>query len=119
MNGNALILNHNEFIINLKKDTTKTIKRKHPDWPYYYASQDTIYRIPLKMKLTTAAISKQIIFTGGFDRSIRFWDMQTGNLKGELLKHRATISNLKISRNQTQMVSVDLKGGIQFTDINL
>ena len=117
--GNALILNHNEFIINYKKDTIKTIKRNHPDWPYYYASQDTIYRIPLTMKLTTATISNQTVFTGGFDRSIRFWDVQTGVLKDELLKHRATISSIKISRNQSQMVSVDLKGGIQFTELSV
>ncbi|QTD38077.1 hypothetical protein JL193_01870 [Polaribacter batillariae] len=117
-NGDLLYLNHDELIICTLKDTIRiTIKKKHPDWPYYLASRDSIFRIPLQMKLTTAQITKNTVFTGGIDRSIRYWDVATGHLKDELLKHGATISSIKISKDLSQMVSVDLKGGIHYTNL--
>ncbi|MEW7279895.1 hypothetical protein ABW636_14980 [Aquimarina sp. 2201CG1-2-11] len=117
--NNKLLIHRNKFTIqSATGDTTKTMSKKHPDWPYYQSGKDTIYRIPIQMELTVGCFAKNTICTGGFDRSIRFWNKTTGDLEGELLTHRATISSIKVSKDQNQMVSVDLKGGIHFTDIN-
>ena len=115
LNGNVVLLNHDEFTIMAIKDTVASFTKKHPDWPYYYAAYDTIIRIPLSMQLTTACIAKQTVCTGGIDRSVRLWDITTGELKDELLEHRATISSIKSTEDQSQIVSVDLKGGIFFS----
>lgn len=117
MYENTVQLSHHEFVINLNKDSTEIIG-KHPNWPYYYARYDTIIRIPYNMQLTTARFAKQTLCTGGIDRSVRFWDVTTGKLKDELLAHRATISSIDISEDETQVVSVDLKGGVHFTNLN-
>lgn len=116
--GNVVLINHNEFTVRAINDTVATFTKKHPDWPYYYAAHDSIIRIPLSMQLTTACISKQIVCTAGIDRSIRFWDINTGELIDELLEHRATVSSMKSTAKQDQIVSVDLKGGIFFTEMD-
>ena len=75
---------------------------------------DTNYQ----MALTAAKFSKNKIFTSGIDRSIRVWDKKTGQLIQSLTGHNATISKIKVSPNENQLVSIDLKGGIKFWDIN-
>lgn len=92
-------------------------KAEHIDWPMYYAPHDKIYRIPYKFKLTVGRIANGKVITGGLDQSLKLWDINQGKLLSEILGHRATISSLDINKQQNQMVSVDLKGNIIFTDL--
>jgi WD40 repeat protein len=91
--------------------------KTHPNWPYILNSGDTFY-IPPKMDLTKARFAGDKIYTAGIDRSIRVWDKHTGDLLYEILGHKATISGMDISSESDQMVTVDLKGGIKFSEID-
>ncbi len=71
-----------------------------------------------QMAITYARFSKNKIFTSSIDRSIRIWDKSTGQLVNSLTGHQATINKMKVSKFGTQLVSVDLKGGIRFWDID-
>lgn len=57
------------------------------------------------------------IFTSSIDKSIRKWNIDNGELIDDLLGHKATISSLSLSNYETQLVSVDLKGGVKFWDL--
>lgn len=70
-----------------------------------------------QMALTSAKFAKDKIFTSSIDHSIRVWDKKTGQLIESLTGHNASINKIKVSKNEEQLVSVDLKGGIRFWDI--
>ncbi len=116
--GNLLLLEHNRLKVYGSNADTLVLDTKHPDWPFYLAAQDSIVHIPLQLKLTDARFTKDYIFTAGVDRSIRKWEKSTFDILETLTNHRATISALDVSPNQTQLVSVDLKGGIHFGDLD-
>jgi WD40 repeat protein len=69
------------------------------------------------MNLTTAKFAKNKIFTASIDRSIRIWDKKTGVLLKSLTDHKGTVNKLKVSKDESQLVSTDLKGGIQFLNL--
>lgn len=71
-----------------------------------------------QMQLTSAKFAKNKIFTASIDRSLRVWDKHTGELLNSLTTHKATINKIKVSSDESQVVSIDLKGGINFWDVN-
>jgi len=117
--GNILSIDYNEFALYNSEIDSVIFKKKHPDWPIHVASQDTIFRAPVSMYLSEAKMNNEFIFTSSVDRSIRSWNKKSGEWKDDFLGHRATISAMDISPNQNQLVSVDLKGGLRFWELNL
>ncbi|QNJ98133.1 WD40 repeat domain-containing protein [Constantimarinum furrinae] len=115
--GNLLLLNHNECILFDKNKDSVVIKVSHPNWIYFKPNGEVLAEIPLSMKLTKAKFSKDKVYTAGIDRSIRVWDKKTGLLLENWTGHKATISDMQISKNKNQLVSVDLKGIIKFWDL--
>jgi WD40 repeat protein len=116
-NSNMLLISHNNFqYYNASFDSISS-KKQHADWPYYVKEQDTTLRIPLQLALTVGQLTDKYIFTAGIDRSIRKWDKTSGDHLEDILKHKATISAVDISPYGTQLVSIDLKGGIFFHEL--
>lgn len=115
--GNILSFSHNEFMVYDTKNDSLKFTGKHPNWPIYVASMDTLVRVPESLYLTTGLLSENHVYTSSIDRSIRKWDKNKGRLIEDLLGHRATISAMDISKAENQLVSVDLKGGIKFWDL--
>ena len=115
--GNMLQLDGNYFQYYRADLDSISYRKQHPDWPYFLKEQDTTIRIPLQLSLTEGVLTDKYIFTAGIDRSIRKWNKLNGDHLQDLLKHKATISSMSISPDQSQLVSVDLKGGVVFTKI--
>lgn len=116
--GNMLLFNDKDFAFyNFDADSV-SFKKHHEDWPYYWKEKDTIVRIPIQFELTVGLLTDQYIFTAGIDRSIRKWNKEDGQLVEDIIEHKATISAIDCSPDQMQIVSVDLKGGILFYEIN-
>ena len=70
-----------------------------------------------QMLLTDAKFGKDLIFTSSIDRSIRVWDKNEGQLLRSVTGHKATVNKIKVSPDKSQLVSIDLKGGLQFNNI--
>lgn len=116
--NNMLLINDTNFqYYNAAIDSTSP-KKQHEDWPYYVKEQDTTLRIPLQLALTVGELTEEYIFTAGIDRSIRKWNKTNGQHLEDIIKHKATISAMDISPDASQLVSVDLKGGILFYEIH-
>jgi WD40 repeat protein len=116
--GNMLLFYDKDFQFFSASEDSISFKKHHQDWPYYLKEQDTIVRIPLQLALTVGQLTDQYIFTAGVDRSIRKWSNINGQLIEDIIEHKATISAIDLSPDQLQIVSVDLKGGILFYEIN-
>lgn len=115
-NGNLLLLNFNEFSYHNANLDSTIFKRKHPYYIYKYSNGDTTHD-PFHLKLTSGVFTRDRIYTSSLDQSIRVWNKIDGSLVDEWYLHHATISEMDIARNQKQLVSVDLKGGIEFWDL--
>ena len=112
--GNILLLNHNEaFYFDKEADTIKFMVN-HPSWIFFDQRDKMLGEIPFSMKLTKGKLADTRIFTAGIDRSIRVWSVEDGELIDSWTGHQATISDLKVNRDQSQLVSIDLKGNIKF-----
>jgi WD40 repeat protein len=70
-----------------------------------------------QMALTSAKFAKDNIYTSSIDRSIRIWNRKTGQLIDSLTGHKGTVNKIKVSEDENQLVSIDLKGGIKFWDV--
>lgn len=70
-----------------------------------------------QMAITTARFAKDKIYTASIDRSIRIWDKSTGKLIDNLTGHQGSISKMKVTSDETQVVSIDLKGIIKFWNV--
>lgn len=116
--GNILLLYGNDFLFYSAGADSVSFRKSHPDWPYYLKDQDTLVRIPLQLALTVGQLTDAYIFTAGVDRSIRKWSITDGKLLEDIIAHKATISGLRTSPDHSQLVSVDLKGGIHFYELN-
>lgn len=116
--GNMLLFYDKDFQFYSANEDSISFRKHHQDWPYYLKEEDTIVRIPLQLALTVGQLTDQYIFTAGVDRSIRKWGKLNGQLIEDIIKHKATISAIDLSPDQLQLVSVDLKGGILFYEIN-
>lgn len=116
--GNMLLFSDKEFHLYNAFADSVSFRNRHSDWPYYLKEQDTIVRIPLQLSLTVGQLTDEYIFTSGVDRSIRKWSKFDGQHLKDIIEHKATISAIACSPDQSQIVSVDLKGGILFSDIN-
>lgn len=118
-NGNFLSLNFNVCIKYDANNNIASFKIMHPNWPLANPENNTeFFEIPYQMQLNAAKFAKNFIYTASIDRSIRVWDKNTGNLITTLKGHKGSISKLKVTNNETQIVSIDLKGVIKFWDVN-
>ncbi|SDF52523.1 WD40 repeat domain-containing protein [Cellulophaga baltica] len=117
--NNMLLFNDTHFQYYNAITDSLSPKKQHQDWPYYIKEQNEIIRIPLQLGLTVGQLSEHYIFTAGIDRSIRKWHKLNGEHIEDILKHKATVSAMAISPNASQLVSVDLKGGIVFYEMPL
>lgn len=96
-------------------ETVLTVK--HPTYPVVNNAGDLLGEAPVSMTLTAAGFFGDRFFvTGGIDKSLRIWDKGSGTLLKTFTLHSASISGMDISSDNSQMVSVDLKGGINFTE---
>ena len=86
----------------------------HPSWIFLDPRDKMLGEIPFSMKLTEGKLADTRIFTAGIDRSIRVWSVVDAELIDSWTGHQATISDLKVNHDQSQLVSVDLKGNIKF-----
>ena len=116
--GNMLLFLDKEFQFYSGKSDSVAFRKQHPDWPYFVKEQEEAIRIPLQLSLTVGQLTEKYIFTAGVDRSIRKWSLTDGELVKDILDHKATISAMDCAENQSQIVSVDLKGGIVFSEVN-
>jgi len=116
-NGDLLLLNHNEFFLWDRAADSISLALAHPNWIYFSPEGEKIGEIPLSMQLTRAKFAGGQIYTAGIDRSVRVWDKNSGELLNSWTGHRATISDMQVSADQRQLVSVDLKGQLIFWDL--
>lgn len=112
-----LMLMKNEcFLYNPDLGET-TIAVKHPNYPVRNSDGDLFGEEPVSMTISKARFFGSNYFvTGGIDKSLRVWDKTSGELMQTLLLHHASVSGIDINDSHSQMVSVDLKGGIYFTE---
>lgn len=116
--GNFLSLNYNECTKYNSNTHKPEFKMKHPNWiTHDIENENKVYEDPYSMTLTMAKFANNEIYTASIDRSIRVWNKETGELLKTLTYHKATVNELKVSKDESQIVSVDLKGGIKFWDI--
>ncbi|SEO21031.1 hypothetical protein SAMN05444671_0676 [Flavobacterium sp. CF108] len=116
--GNFLSLNYNECAKYNSNTHQTEFKVKHPNWiTHDIEDESKVYEDDYSMNLTTAKFAKNKIYTASIDRSIRVWDKKTGELLKSLTDHKATVNKLKVSKDESQLVSIDLKGGIQFWNL--
>lgn len=116
--GNFLSLNYNECTKYNSNTHESEFKLKHPNWiTHDIEDESKVYEDNYSMNLTTAKFAKNKIFTASIDRSIRIWDKKTGVLLKSLTDHKGTVNKLKVSKDESQLVSTDLKGGIQFLNL--
>jgi WD40 repeat protein len=95
-----------------------TLELAHPNWPLPNPENESeVFEIPYQMQLNAAKFARNKIYTAGIDRSVRVWDKESGQLLQTLNGHKGSISKLKVSPNQSQVVSVDLKGAIRFWEV--
>lgn len=117
-NGNFLSIDFNECSKYNSNDKKVVFKIKHPNWPLPNPENtNEIFEIPLEMKLNEAKFAKEFIYTGGIDRSIRVWNKDSGKLIATLAGHKGSISKIKVTTDETQVVSIDLKGVIKFWNV--
>ncbi len=115
--GNILLMNHNKALLYNRENDSITFSVNHPSWIFYNTKGEMLGEIPLSLKLTEGKFTEKQIFTGGIDRSIRVWNKESGKLIDSWTEHKATISGLALNNDQSQLVSVDLKGNIRFWDL--
>lgn len=77
--------------------------------------EDTNYQMPI----TTAKFANNKIYTASIDRSLRVWDKYTGKLINNLTGHKGSISKIKVTSDEKQVVSVDLLGVIKFWNVEI
>ncbi|TGD58240.1 WD40 repeat domain-containing protein [Flavobacterium humi] len=117
--GNFLSLNYNECTKYNSNSHTVAFKVKHPNWiTHDVEDYSKVYEDNYSMNLTTAKFARNKMYTASIDRSIRVWDKATGELLKTLSDHKATVHKLRIAKGEKQMVSIDLKGGIFFWDLD-
>lgn len=116
--GNFLSLNYNECTKYNSNTHQSEFKVKHPNWiTHDIYDESKVYEDDYSMNLTTAKFAKNKVFTASIDRSIRVWDKKTGELLKSLTSHKGTVNKLRVANDESQLVSIDLKGGIQFWNL--
>jgi WD40 repeat protein len=116
--GNFLSINFNKCTNYDAVTQAALFTLQHPNWPYADPENPTrIYELPLQLQINAAKFAGNYIYTGSIDRSVRVWDKITGKLITTLRGHKGSISKLKVNKTQTQVVSVDLKGVINFWEV--
>jgi WD40 repeat protein len=116
--GNILILDFNQCTRYNALQKSADFVLQHPEWPLPDVDDSSkVYHIPYHMQLTAARFAGAHIYSAGIDRTICVWDLSTGKLERTLTGHKGTISKLKVSGGGKQVVSVDLKGGIRFWEV--
>ncbi|WP_394746918.1 YncE family protein [Spongiimicrobium salis] len=114
--GNSVALYDNRFFFYDRDKKRILYEKKHPYLIFQEANGDTLHD-PYQLKLLYSKIIKDKIYTVGLDKSIRVWRKSNGDLLDEWVAHKATISGFDVSRDKSQWVTVDLKGGVIFKDL--
>ena len=113
--GNYLSINFNECAKYNEGINHPEFKLIHPNWPLPNTENEKqIFDIPYHMQITAARFAGQKIYTGSIDRTVRVWDKKSGKLLSTLAGHKGSVSRIKVSKDEKQVVSIDLKGGIKF-----
>ena len=116
--GNFLSLNYNECTKYNSNTHKSEFKVKHPNWiTHDVENESKVYEDPYSMTLTTAKFANNKIYTASIDRTIRVWNKDTGELLKSLTDHKATVNKIRVSKEEKQLVSIDLKGGIHFWNL--
>jgi WD40 repeat protein len=132
--GNILSLDFNECSKYNTVEKKIDFILKHPNWlreikdypdyqnlkkqsPGLFTEDGLLIMDGYHMQLTMARFARNRIYTASIDRTIRVWDKDSGTLIRSLTGHKATVNKIKLNTSETQLVSVDLKGGIKFWDI--
>ncbi|MDG3581240.1 WD40 repeat domain-containing protein [Galbibacter pacificus] len=115
--ANFLLIDGKEFGYYNTASDSLYYSKKHPDWPIYLADKDTTVNVPLNLEVITGLMTKGHLYTYGLDKSIRKWNKPSGAIVETYSKHRATPSAMDITQDRSQLVTVDLKGGIEFWDL--
>lgn len=117
--GHCLSIDFNECYMYDSNSDKILFGVKHPNWPLQNVENDQeVFDIPYQMQLTTAKFAGNKIYTASIDRTVREWDKETGNLLRSITVHKASVNKLRVSKDEKQIVSVDLKGGIHFLEVN-
>ena len=114
---NLLLVGGKEFAFYNQKNDSTYFKKKHPNWPIHLPGKDSIVNVPLNLEIISGLTTKKSIYTYGLDKSIRKWDKSSGNLTDTYSKHKGTPSGMDISEDESQLVTVDLLGKVQFLDL--
>lgn len=133
--GNILSIDFNQCTKYNTNSKRNEFVIKHPNWlrdisdypnyrnslkqsPEDFTQDGLLIMNGYSMQLTMVRFAKNKIYTASIDRSIRVWNKDTGALIQSLTGHAATVNKIKVNQSETQLVSIDLKGGIKFWDID-
>src|SRR5690606_4542114 len=114
---NIVLVGSKEFTFYDPKKDHIYFKKKHPNWPIHLPGKDSIVNVPLHLEIISGLTTKKFIYTYGLDKSIREWDKLTGKLTKTYTEHKATLSGMDISQDESQLVSVDLLGKVHFLNL--
>ncbi|TWI77922.1 hypothetical protein IQ13_4163 [Lacibacter cauensis] len=116
------ITGKNEFTL-MHPDWLRDLK-DYPDYedmvrsaPEDFTKDGLLIMKDYNLQLTMVRFARDKIFTASIDRSIRVWDKKSGTLMRSLTGHMATVNKIKVNAAETQLVSIDLKGGIKFWNV--
>lgn len=102
------------LLINLDNYSIKH-KITHPNFPFEVHGKTV--DVPIQLALTSCRILNDKLITAGADRTLRIWDIETGELINTYTGHSGSISNIDISPNHKQIASVSLRGELRFWDL--
>lgn len=114
---NILLVKGKEFAFYSSKKDSTYFKKKHPNWPIHLPNKDSIVNVPLNLEIISGLTTKKSIYTYGLDKSVRKWDKSSKSLTKTYSKHKGTPSGMDITQDESQLVTVDLLGKIEFWDI--
>lgn len=114
---NLLLVGGKEFTLYNQKNDSVYFKKKHPNWPIHLPAKDSIVNVPLNLEIISGLIAKKSIYTYGLDKSVRKWDKLSGNLTKTYTDHKGTPSGMDIAEDESQLVTVDLLGEIEFWNL--
>ncbi|MCL9807099.1 hypothetical protein NAT51_16305 [Flavobacterium amniphilum] len=110
----------NEFIIYDYNKKKSTFKLRHPDYKYTNGGtgKKEEFTDEISLGISSVKFCKDFILSSGADNSFRIWNKNTGKLLKTFWEHKRTVNKIVCSEDQSQVVTIDLGGGIYFRDVN-
>ncbi len=116
--NNILSIITNEIIVSNPFKEKVYFKLKHPDYKWHInrggEKKESVEEMSLAV--SCALFFKNYILSSGADKSLRVWDKNSGKLLRTFWEHKGIVNKIAISKDNTQIVTIDLKGGIKFWD---